>query len=270
MGLHLITFGGGRLDWRRAAKRLAGEASDSGWFESITCVTDRSLVRSFPDFGALVTKETLKARGFGYWVWKPFLVTQTLRRLGPGDVLLYTDAGCHLNVNPQSQRRLSEYVHMTLESGGLVMQIRDATEIEWTKSKVLHALRVPPEHRESDQIAAGTFLLERNPENLLICGEWLRLALAEDFSLVDDTLGEDESPRLRAHRHDQSIWSCLVKKTALAKIVDETYWWPDWWGDGRAFPLWLMRHRSGTDPAGHSVWDKAVRKAEQMGTRLRL
>lgn len=31
------------------------------------------------------------SRGFGYWIWKPYLIDSLLRRMSDGDVLHYAD-----------------------------------------------------------------------------------------------------------------------------------------------------------------------------------
>ena len=38
-----------------------------------------------------------EVRGFGYWIWKPQILLQCLQQMEYGDILLYTDAGCHIN-----------------------------------------------------------------------------------------------------------------------------------------------------------------------------
>jgi hypothetical protein len=270
LGLHLLTFGGGKLSWREAAKRVAREARASGWFASVSYFTDRSLQKSFPQFVGIVPTELFAARGYGYWVWKPFLVLKMLEKLPPLQTLLYVDAGCHLNVTPESGKRLHQYLATVRATGELLMEIRGAHEIEWTKRRVLEALAVSGDDLESDQIASGAFFLQRNEQNLALCHDWLGCARYEDFSLIDDRLGDDESPRLRAHRHDQSLWSCLTKRTTIARIPDETYWFPEWVEQGFAYPIWSLRHRSGTDPTQHGLIAGVARRAEALGNRLNL
>ena len=34
-------------------------------------------------------------RGWGYWIWKPFFILKTLRKLDEGQSLLYLDAGAN-------------------------------------------------------------------------------------------------------------------------------------------------------------------------------
>ena len=33
-------------------------------------------------------------RGFGYWLWKPYLIKKNMDAMEDGDILLYSDSGC--------------------------------------------------------------------------------------------------------------------------------------------------------------------------------
>ena len=43
-------------------------------------------------------------RGGGYWIWKPWLIQQTLREHAPGDIVVYVDAGSTLRKSPEWER----------------------------------------------------------------------------------------------------------------------------------------------------------------------
>ena len=64
--------------------------------------------------------------------------------------------------------------------------------------------------------------------------------------LIDDTPSEvAELPEFIEHRHDQSIFSLLVKQSNQHAIIpDETEWFGDWIGMGDKYPIWATRHRS--------------------------
>ena len=53
---------------------------------------------------------SLVAAGGGYWLWKPFLIAQTLREMPYGAVLAYVDLGCI--VNARGRERFLEYVEL--------------------------------------------------------------------------------------------------------------------------------------------------------------
>src|SRR5688572_1052053 len=39
--------------------------------------------------------------GGGFWLWKPFIVKETLREMAPGDILVYSDAGIEITKSLQ-------------------------------------------------------------------------------------------------------------------------------------------------------------------------
>ena len=53
-------------------------------------------------------------RGFGYWIWKPQVILQSLRMMDKGDVLLYADAGCVLN--NLGKKKFNEYIDILIDS----------------------------------------------------------------------------------------------------------------------------------------------------------
>ena len=50
------------------------------------------------------------------------------------------------------------------------------------------------------------------------------------------------------HRHDQSIFSALLKKYGIEPMSNESYFHPSWTETGATFPVWVIRHGFGSDP----------------------
>ena len=94
--------------WRKAMSRILHEAAALQFYDRLYGLNEAMLD---PTFRAKYDKHLVpKSRGFGYWCWKPQIILQVLENLDKGDVLQYTDAGCHLN--PAGKWRLSEYFDM--------------------------------------------------------------------------------------------------------------------------------------------------------------
>ena len=51
-------------------------------------------------------------RGYGYWSWKPFIISKTLEKIDEGDILLYIDIGCELRSD--GTQRFIEYLDYTI------------------------------------------------------------------------------------------------------------------------------------------------------------
>ena len=51
-------------------------------------------------------------RGGGYWIWKPYIISKMLEQINENDILVYIDAGCHINITKESKQRFNEYINM--------------------------------------------------------------------------------------------------------------------------------------------------------------
>ncbi|MGK4271863.1 hypothetical protein [Parabacteroides johnsonii] len=154
----------------------------------------------------------LGSRGFGYWVWKPYLILKTLEQIPDGDFLLYMDVGCHLNV--KGKKRFMEYIRLLGESKiGILSMVLDYEERLWTKGDLFDLLGVRNDKNFTEtKHRAATFLLIRNSKfSRAFVSKWLNV-YEQGWNYVDDT--ESVSPNLdgfREHRHDQSVFSVLSK-----------------------------------------------------------
>src|SRR6476646_303147 len=102
--VHFVTFGAGQ-EWPQAAERLARQARATRIFASISVETGDTIFDRYPEFRRHASFVQANPRGWGYWLWKPFLIQQHLRRLPDGAVLLYLDAGCE--IFPRNARKLA-------------------------------------------------------------------------------------------------------------------------------------------------------------------
>lgn len=271
-GWHFLTFGGGTLGNRGAVKRLSLEARRTGWFSTIDGLNDRDLRSTYPEFFSRHENLLVPgSRGFGYWVWKPFLVLEALRHAGARTTgLVYCDSGNALNLTEQSTLRMQQYFELAVSGGGLCMQMSEHPESSWTKNELLDHLGVTREHRLQGQITSCAFLLVSNEESIAFAERWLALATADGYRFLNDARSsEDEANTMfREHRHDQSIFSCLAKTMQLPSIADETYWAPDWRRNGANYPIWALRSRSRTRHIDRRPGPRLLRFAERVHERV--
>lgn len=100
---------------RKSLKRIKEQAESMDVYDHILIYDETNLSKDFCNH----FKEKLRpSRGYGYWCWKPQIILQTLEKMEDGDILQYTDAGCHLNKN--GRQRLLEYFEIAnlTDSGG--------------------------------------------------------------------------------------------------------------------------------------------------------
>lgn len=252
--VHLITFGGGNFAYRRSARRIALQAEASGIFETITKVTDKSF-RIYCSHAWDKHQEFMvnSKKGFGYWLWKPTIILKRLSEIPSGDILLYLDAGCELNLLSKEPRdRLAWYFKLVTQHGSLAMQLNDVPEIglyptenRFSKDSLIQAMKPSAENLSENQLMATVMLFTNNDVNQEFLKRWGGVAVSQNYSLLTDDLRPDQNAGFVGHRHDQSIFSILYKESGMFYIRDETNWKPDWMGEGSIYPIWAMRNRTG-------------------------
>jgi len=258
MSWHFLTIGVGPLQHEKAALRLFREAEKSKLFTSCKAEDNGHLRQEHKEFFEqhkdFIT-HPLQERGFGNYVWKPYLLRYHLERIPEDHFLLYLDAGCALNLDSAaSRKRMQEYFHITERTGSLLMQLKsgefginDLSEQTWTTSALMSKLNLNENHRKSNQNQAGIIFLQNNDLNRKIMGDWCDLSILDDYKYLKTTVIKLTNDDRSESRCEQSILSCLSKIHDLTTILDETYFYPNWKKDGKNFPIWAMRNRSGID-----------------------
>lgn len=243
MGIHLITFADGSLRWRLAGKRLENQAKQSGWFSSIRRWNARRLQEEIPAFAEdnpnLNPNET---RGYGYWLWRPYILQKELSLLASGDSLIFLDAGCQLNLTPGSEKRFNEYIQLARTNGNLVMQI-DELLWRWCKPDLLSHFTDFGDTGSLPLLEPGVLILTNSPANRDLTSEWIYWGRKNDFHYIDDSPSRlPTPPGFVEHRHDQAILTCLSSRHPMFAIPQETYFPNAWRDDGARFPIWALRN----------------------------
>jgi len=251
--MYLTTFGDGSHAMKSAAKRLASQGVQSGLFDGVSTWSLEKLREQEPEFMSRCEKFILEnGKGLGNWIWKPRVLLTQMQSIPLGQIILMLDAGCQLNINTESIKRLEYYRELVLKHSGLFMQLQngqfgvdDLSDATWTKMATLRLLDPQSRSRESGQIQSGIIFLENTLVNQSFVNNWLAICLKDNFRyLRSEEIHEGE--RVQPHRWEQSILSLLVKDSNFKYLPDETYFAPDW-DLGKRYPIWAMRNRSGGD-----------------------
>lgn len=219
----LLTFGGGEEKYIQSCERLKNQAIDSKLFENIIVYNDIDLMKDelFQKMHGDFIKKNI--RGYGYWIWKPYIIKKTMNSLKNGDILLYLDSGCQL---PTNRWHLLEnlfqickkdlLIGSDLSYQGYNFDQNIAKEINWCKSDIFHIMGIKYEDNvlNTVQREAGCvmYLVCKETRNLI--DEWY--ALCCNYHLIDDSpsLLQNEKEFIE-NRHDQSLFSLLSKKHNL-------------------------------------------------------
>lgn len=268
-----LTFGAGSFPLRRAAKRISRSAKSSGIFNECWAYTDKNLQKDYTDFWQTHSDFILEnPKGFGHWLWKPFLIREKLRALPKGSGLFYLDAGCHLNFeNQESFKRFNDYLELAKVNKFLSMQtfdgefnLADLSEKAWSRKVVTDSFKLSNSNLQSGQIQAGILFIIQNEDNLNTLSLWLEKCTQNNYEFLRDSeVNEVNYSNFISHRHDQAVFSAIAKTHGLFRIPDETFWHPQWEQAGKNFPIWAMRNKSGINvhnPDRHDFLDRVHNK----------
>jgi hypothetical protein len=243
---HFVSFGAGRRAYGTALKRLKREIKQLDpearvWLFDDSNIADKieGLDQPFLSFARDHT------RGFGYWVWKPWVILEVMKHAKEGDIVFFLDVGCTVHTSQKSRLRYEWYREYIRKNGSLFFQEK-FLEYSWTKKEVAEYFQLSEEHLASGQIISGIHGHYVDSSSRSIIQEWLEACTLDLGRLVVDvksSVGEDE--RFVEHRHDQSVLSCLIKSKGLSAVPDESFYYPHWNRDGDGVPFWATRKISG-------------------------
>ena len=243
---HFVSFGAGRPCYRAALGRLRKEITDFDsqatlWFfdEEIATIQIAELGETLRDFASRYP------RGFGLWIWKPWILKRVLLEVNDGDYVFYLDAGCSVHTSVASRARFDWYLDYLSQHTFLFFQ-QPYLERNWSKKEVIDHFLLNEKQRASGQ-ALGTiqgYLASEKSRQFV--DQWLSACSMNSGRFLQDVNDvELEDGVFIEHRHDQSVFSCLAKSRNVPMLKDETFHHPKWNRDGDGYPIWATRKCSG-------------------------
>ncbi len=159
-------------------------------------------------------------KGNGFYLWKPyFLYKAYCEELHEGDYLIYTDAGS-IFVNK------IQYLIDCMEGERLDLMVfslqQEMLERKYTKRDAFVLMGCEEaKYTDTPQSIGGYVVMKKSP----FVEEFLRedLTYAQDARIIteqENTQGKENYPEFVAHRHDQSVWSLMIKKYNLKRFRD--------------------------------------------------
>ena len=224
-----------------------------GLFDSFTCFREQDIDNDFKEKYKEVWN--MSERGGGYWIWKPYIISKMLEQLNDNDILVYIDAGCHINITPKSHKRFNEYIDMCNNSkSGLLRFQLTHQEKNFTNRKTIHYFKnkfninddIMNTYLDSFQLLNGIMLMKKNEYSVRFFNNCLTI-LNDDPKLHTDIYTNINTNE--RHRHDQSIMSLLYKYMEGDLIIDDETWFGGHQGDfnttlSHKYPFWATRLKS--------------------------
>jgi hypothetical protein len=159
-------------------------------------------------------------RGFGYWIWKPFIILTELEKLKEDEILLYLDCG------DIPTKLFFEILVEHFKSDTIYLTNMGWNHGQWTKRDCFVYMNCDfPEFYSSVQLEAGVIALKKTDFNIQLLKDWYHYMKVDNL-LVDspNIYGLPNLPNFIEHRHDQSILTnlSLLRKIKNHRLTKET------------------------------------------------
>jgi hypothetical protein len=247
MKIYFLTFGGPSDNYRDAVKRIHNQADEFNIFSKIYSFTEKDLIEDTEFFNKHSNFILNNSRGYGYWLWKPYLIKKTLEKMEMDDILLFLDCGCELNIN--GKNRMQHFINL-VQSKKIIGSAACSSDYTYTKMDLIKHLNMDNniELLKKPHMQAGCVLMQKCDIIVNLYNEIYEIA-SNNYNLIDDSPSiETNYKEFIEHRHDQSIFNLLVKKYNLLNYdLDPTdFGHPNQYlQSGITYPIWTCRNRTG-------------------------
>jgi len=230
MSKHFVTFA--NRNFEGALVRITKQAEDLSYFKSIYGYREVDIQKdSWWDKNGQFIRENPK--GYGYWIWKPYIIRDYMDRIPDGDIILYADAGCE--INKYGIVKLDEFFDFADRNGICAFQTGHI-ERDFNLVSLFEYLNVDDTMKESGQLVGGIIYIKKTDDNIKLLDEWIRLCEHNDYQFL-------KTPNKTNHRHDQSIFSLLMKINGRAFIQGDLTYFGKGNPAGREYPVHASRNR---------------------------
>jgi len=209
-----ITFGS-HDNYIDAGNRLIHQAHNLNIFSESILYTPEYLKTT--DFWIKHKDFMNNKRGYGYMLWKPYIIKKTMENMKDGDILLFLDCGCELDNNKKDE--LLHSINIVKEDKIMGTPTRVENDREWNKMDLIEKLNMNNTSLDTRQRQTGAILFLVCDETRSLVNEWYNIGC--EYHTIDDSPSIlPNFPKFVEHRHDQSIFSLLTKKYNLYSKVN--------------------------------------------------
>lgn len=237
--IHFITYGDSRK-YTVSKKHILGLAKQSNFFDSCFGYSQNDLSLDF----RLKYKNILKQeRGGGYYLWKPWIIYNSLKNIRSNDFLVYADAGSTFNYFGKT--RFYDYIEMldVSDYGNLRFENpKNYIEKEWTSKELFKYFNIQLDSKiaNSPQLMGGHIIFQKNKHTHEYLESFFEV-VDYDENLITDYYSDSSIKGFQENRHDQSIFSLLSKKIGGVILENETFFEKNS-KNQKEFPFLSVRH----------------------------
>lgn len=214
MTTYLVSFASKQFE--KSQRRLENSALEFGFSRSELKSFRQQDIRG-TEFYSRNRRILRQKKGAGYWLWKPYIILQTLAEAQPGDVVVYSDCGAEI-ISP-----LDPIIDLCRDIGGVLLVSPKKFLCRWHTKRDCFVLMGcdTPRYHDATMAAAGFNVFVKTPSSLEFVNEWL--SYCEEPEILTDmpnSCGAANLPGFRHHRHDQSVLSVLAEREGIRLYRD--------------------------------------------------
>lgn len=234
-----MSFGGGGQNYYDALNRIKNEVKQTNVFDEIISFTDEDLKKDhefWEKHGNFIENNN---RGYGYWLWKPYLIMKTMENMNDNDILFYIDSGCEITEYNQNEYDILQKMIRNCNNYDLLYTLTCCDEKMYTKMDLFKYMNLIDDKVMNSIMRQATIvIIKKNDITVDFIKDWYRIAC--NYHMIDDSpsiLPNDSS--FIEHRHDQSVFSLLLNTSKYNKLNTENNIIYD------SYPIRLSRKRNG-------------------------
>lgn len=195
--------------------RIENEATSSGFFSEYHICSPKDFDDDFKEKHMDFINQNEK--GYGNYIWKPYLIWMTLQSNNYGDILVWSDSGMVIEV--KGYNRCKDYYKYLYENPNkdILSFVMLHNEQDWNKRDTINAILGDSEidslAKYPKQCTANLIFIKKTDRTVKFVNEFW--SFASQYNLIDLSPSIlPNYPSFKEHRREQSIYSLLLKKYA--------------------------------------------------------
>jgi hypothetical protein len=213
--LHFITFANTSY---MVTDRIINEAKSFKMFDSVISRSERDI----PEF-VYKHRDFIKRNphGYGFMLWKPKIILDLMQNINDNDIVVYCDAGMHLNVN--GIPRFKQYLEaISGKKSVCAFNSSDNYRAQhYVKNDAI--MSYYPQFNNEWNIAhySGIIIIRKTADTVRLINDWLQLC--ETYHFIDKSLSVEypEKPYFHGQDADNGLYNLVLAK--FNDIVHNVY-----------------------------------------------
>tara|TARA_R110002126_G_scaffold143322_3_gene289486 strand:+ start:3888 stop:4670 length:783 start_codon:yes stop_codon:yes gene_type:complete len=191
-----------------STERLHGEVKRMNIFDKIIQANEDYIVSYIQKHIRFIKRHR---PGFGFWIWKPKIIFDTLNKIEENDVLMYCDAGMY--ANEKGKDRFYYYIEQLKEKDMVVFSTNKNFKSQmWVKNDAIMEYYPDFNNQLNNYCYAGIMIIKKTQKTLDLIRDWLSLCQNYHFLNKNPSFKHKENPIYIGNDCDNGLFNlCLAK-----------------------------------------------------------